>query len=184
MTWVICFKRLTNDRWYILHKVPPVILLFKIRKQTGSYTPQKPTWQWKIHHEWRYICFWTWGFSNVILVFREGISWNFWMAQQNLDPQNSTCIARRWSFGNGTPQKFNIPKMAMKRRSHLFQNYHFGYPGWRVLMWQAVNLIPKFSKPACRCQKDAQVRFFVESEGRGGFRWWCWTFFFCHRRNS
>ena len=25
---------------------------------------------WKVHHEWRCISYWTWGFSNVMLVFR------------------------------------------------------------------------------------------------------------------
>ena len=30
--------------------------------------PRKLTWQWKIHHEWRCISYWTWEFSNVMLV--------------------------------------------------------------------------------------------------------------------
>ena len=25
---------------------------------------------WKIHHEWIYISYWTWGFANVMLLFR------------------------------------------------------------------------------------------------------------------
>ncbi len=32
--------------------------------------PRKLTWQWNIHHEWRCISYWKWGFSNVMLVFK------------------------------------------------------------------------------------------------------------------
>ena len=32
--------------------------------------PWKVIWQWNIHHEWRCVSYWEWGFSNVMLVFR------------------------------------------------------------------------------------------------------------------
>ena len=32
---------------------------------------------WNIDHEWRCISYWTWGFSNVILVFRGVDPWDF-----------------------------------------------------------------------------------------------------------
>ena len=34
------------------------------------YPPETFPWPWKIHHEWRYISYWRWWFSNVMLVFR------------------------------------------------------------------------------------------------------------------
>ena len=37
---------------------------------TCKFSCPKLTWQWKIHHECRCLSYWTWEFSNVMLVFR------------------------------------------------------------------------------------------------------------------
>ena len=50
---------------------------------------------WKIHHEWRCISYWKWGFSNAMLVFR------------GVPPQSLTAcrpwkmMVGRWSFPFG-----------------------------------------------------------------------------------
>ena len=50
--------------------------------------PEKLTWQWKIHRLKMCISYWTWGFSNVILVFRV-VTWVFlWWFFMEVRPFN------------------------------------------------------------------------------------------------
>ena len=59
------FFPLRCDLWRFLVK------RFQFRLQNcATYPSKKLPWQWKIHHGWRCISYWTWGFSNIMLVSR------------------------------------------------------------------------------------------------------------------
>ena len=58
-----------------------------------KYPPGKLRWQWKIHHEWRCMCYWKCGFSNVMLVVR-GVSWYTWTKPVNHPPTSNRQFRR------------------------------------------------------------------------------------------
>ena len=76
-----------------------------------GYPPKKLTWQWKIHHEWRCISYWTWGFSSQSFVCFRGvvILWPTFFAVELQGP--FTCWVHQcpnrihpWKLTAGTPK--------------------------------------------------------------------------------
>ena len=81
---------LAGPDFFLVNKKP--IMVWMLVANTGLITPLKINMTgWKIHHEWRCICYWTWGFSNVIVGF-QGCNnpGGDWHAGWGVDPDHAS----------------------------------------------------------------------------------------------